>query len=346
MILTQKVRPAYWENIEEQLHDIFFKLIFEPILEVMTKFSMQMDPAIKKMRLHTIFNDRAGDANETVRLALKSGRIQYRDGVFSGDFSGIIARSLRGIGADFIKRQRIYRMDPARVPGWVKAEAGAYSATAREAHAAIKKALDYVDSSLDQMIQKHTVKPRATVAKFEGDFQPIAKQLEVHPTLSEDSIDRLSADYTENMKLWIQKFSEEEIEELRGVVEDNAQEGYRFDKLIDKIEQRYGVTRSKAKFLARQETALFMSKFRQNRFREAGITHYKWSTSHDERVRPEADATGRSRLNNHRRLDGRIFAYTDPPIVDLATGRKANPGEDFNCRCVDIPILKPVSMAA
>jgi SPP1 gp7 family putative phage head morphogenesis protein len=338
MILTQKVKPAYWDDIENQLQNIFYAIIFEPIVDVIEKVSRQMKPAVYEMRLHTLFNDRSYDASkgaETVRLAIRSGKIQYESGVFSGDFNGIIARALRSLGAKFMSREKVYRMDPASVPGWVKADAGAYKSTARAAHDKIRQVITYIDSSLEQMVEKHTVKPRKTITAFEKDFQPIAQEIQVHPNLSQDSIDRLSADYTENMKLWIQKFSAQEIEELRGAVEENAQQGYRFDRLIEKIENRYGVARSKAKFLARQETALFMSKFRQDRFREGGVTQYTWSTAHDERVR-----------SDHKHLNGRVFSYSQPPVVDLSTGRRANPGEDFNCRCVDIPILRPIAKAA
>lgn len=58
------------------------------------------------------------------------------------------------------------------------------------------------------------------------------------------------------------------------------------------------------------------------RHEELGITHYRWSTSGDERVR-----------DTHIENDGKIFAYDDPP------DETGHPGHDINCRCVAIPVL-------
>jgi SPP1 gp7 family putative phage head morphogenesis protein len=67
------------------------------------------------------------------------------------------------------------------------------------------------------------------------------------------------------------------------------------------------------------------SSFNEVRQTNAGITHYIWSTSHDERVRA-----------SHARLNGETFSWKDPPEVD---GERANPGEPVNCRCVAIPVI-------
>lgn len=325
MTLTQKLKPSYWEDMEAQLKQIFYKIIFEPIIDVISKASAQMGLSKEILNAN----------EEPLRQGLRSGRVQYVDGVFSGVFNAEIGRALRAIGAAFDKRSGTYRLNAAKVPAWVKAEAGVYKTIAKATHDQLKKVLGYTEGALSQLVEKHLVKPEATLAGFERDFQPIAKSLEVHPSITTASKQKLAKEYTENMKLWISRFSEKSIEDLRETVEANAHEGYRFDRLIDGIEERYGVSKSKSKFLARQETALFMSKFRKHRFMEAGVRMYKWSTSHDERVR-----------DDHKHLNGRIFPYDQPPIVDRATGRTGNPGEDFNCRCVDIPILGSVAEEA
>ncbi len=74
-----------------------------------------------------------------------------------------------------------------------------------------------------------------------------------------------------------------------------------------------------------------MSEFRRLNFSEAGVTRYIWRTAKDRRVR---DA--------HAHLDGKTFFYSDPPIVDPATGRRRNPGMDYGCRCFDQPLLDPL----
>jgi SPP1 gp7 family putative phage head morphogenesis protein len=53
-----------------------------------------------------------------------------------------------------------------------------------------------------------------------------------------------------------------------------------------------------------------------------------WSTSHDRRVR-----------DSHKELNGRVFTWDNPPIVDPARGRRAHPGQDYGCRCVAVPVM-------
>lgn len=79
--------------------------------------------------------------------------------------------------------------------------------------------------------------------------------------------------------------------------------------------------------MARQETSLLTAKYRKLRYTDVGITKYRWSTSHDDRVR-----------KRHKELDGQVFDFEAPPIVNEKGDRK-NPGEDFGCRCQAIPII-------
>lgn len=324
---TQHLKPSLYAPVEKQLIEIFRKILFDPIAEVIRKYRHGFESVI-----YNVIGD-------VLREAIRKGRIQYHDGVFSGQFSAAISRSLRAFGARFLKSDKTYRIDPKLVPSWIRAEASAYQIKAREASAEIKRQIDLVHDTLDQAVQANPINANPVVQNIEDGWKSAAKVLEVNPTLSFLAKEHLAADYTENMKLWIKKFSEKMIKELREEVEQNSTEGYRFDALIDRIRSRYHVSETKAKFLARQETGLFMSKFREQRFKDSGVVRYKWSTSHDERVRPAPGTKGKARLNDHRRLDGRIFYYDDPPVVDLATGRRANPHQDYNCRCVDIPIL-------
>ena len=71
-----------------------------------------------------------------------------------------------------------------------------------------------------------------------------------------------------------------------------------------------------------------VSKYRQIRYEDVGIRRYMWSTSGDVRVR-----------HDHKELNGKIFYFDNPPITDKATGARNNPGEDFGCRCVAIPVM-------
>jgi len=110
---------------------------------------------------------------------------------------------------------------------------------------------------------------------------------------------------------------------------EQVAQGFRADETSKIIQAEFGVSKNKAKFLARQETSLLVSAYREQRYTDAGIREYIWQSSHDERVR-----------KSHKELNGRKFSWDNPPIVDPATGRKAHPGEDFGCRCIAVPVIR------
>lgn len=315
------MKDSYWEDVEDQLKTIFYELVFAPLMDLLRKTNPQMK------EIDTLFN--AAGAPHNVMVAIRSGRVQYEEGVFSGDFSVAISKELRSLGATFDHRSGVYRLSAAQVPPAVRAEAASYQMTARKLHEDIQRRLNEIQKSLDGMIEKKNIDPETTIRHIDEGFKTSAKLLEVQPKIDRSRALELATDYNKNMKLYIKDFSKQSIVSLREAVEKNAQEGYRFDKLAEVIRHRYGVTANKAQFLARQETGLFMAKYRKQRFDQAGVRRYRWSTAHDERVR-----------DSHKHLNGRVFAYDQPPITDRSTGARNNPGEDFNCRCVDIPMLE------
>lgn len=309
-----------YSGVAAQLKKIFFEILFRPLVGILSEATGE----------RVVLNA----AEDWLRHGLRSGRVQYADGVFSGQFSAKISSALRNIGARFDSRSGDYRLSQEKVPSWVVAEAAAYRTKAKDVHERVKKAVDEIEKGLGGKVEAAVVDASHPMAQVEENWRTIAAKMDLPLNLTEESKAKLLQDYNENMKLWIKKFSEGEIHDLRRTVERSVAKGYRFDHLIDGIEHRYGVSKTKAEFLARQETALFTAKFRKQKFTENGFTHYRWKAAHDERVRA-----------SHKHLDGRIFSYANPPIVDPATGRRANPGEDFNCRCNDIPIVGSITEA-
>lgn len=114
------------------------------------------------------------------------------------------------------------------------------------------------------------------------------------------------------------------LDQVRDTLEDY--EGQTPDKLAGALEDRVGVSSSRAQLIARDQTLKLNASVTRTRHEAAGVTRYRWSTSNDERVRPR-----------HKELNGKTFAYDDPP--DTGDGDTNNPGEDFQCRCVAIPLI-------
>lgn len=311
-----RVRAIHYEGVEDQLLEIFRELLFLPLLDQARAIS----PSFK------LENAEGGHLTK----AIKEGTVTYADGVFRGKFSARIGSDISAMGGVFDKRSGVWRVPVGKVPGWVQAVVAERARIESNAVDAMRKAIEKAAVRIEDAVQSLDVKPNGVIEQIDKDTAPLAFRLgTVDPHLTPQGREAMEKAYTDNMRLWVKKFSEEQIVELRKDVSRNAEQGFRAKNLVSDIKARYDVTENKARFLARQETALFMAQYRQQKFKAAGVTRYIWSTSHDGKVRPR-----------HRELDKREFRYDEPPVVDQVTGRRANPGEDFNCRCADIPILE------
>jgi SPP1 gp7 family putative phage head morphogenesis protein len=307
-IKPQRLRPQYYEQIEKSINDYLYELLFRPIIAILkdnTKQQVLLNAPISRLL-----------------QAIRNGSIQYYDGIFSGKFNAAIGKELRDIGAAYDHRANVYRLDSKLIPPELLVAAQMLQDKAKKAHEALKRFLDEIEGKGFQGI---TLPSNNMVNKVAGDFRSFAKDYIVTPQLTDQSKKLIADNYNNNMNLYIKDWKTEQIKRLRSTVEENSIGGFRFDNLISRVQEQYSTTQAKAKFLARQETALFMSNYRKERFTEAGVRVYKWSARGPSLTRPD-----------HWRLNGKFFEYNNPPIVDLNSGRHGNPGTDYGCLCVDI----------
>lgn len=104
--------------------------------------------------------------------------------------------------------------------------------------------------------------------------------------------------------------------------------GYLDKDLFTQVKDIGKATEKRAALIARDQSSKLNAVLTQARHEDLGIKKYMWSTVGDERVR-----------DSHAELDGQVFSYENPPAV-------GNPGHDFNCRCVAIPVFDEVQAKA
>ena len=103
------------------------------------------------------------------------------------------------------------------------------------------------------------------------------------------------------------------LDQIGVLTEEAVSKGLSPQALAKQYQHLTGVTKSRAKFWARDQVGKMLGNFNQIRQQEAGFPGYIWVTSRDARVRPD-----------HAWRHGRYFEWNAPGI---------KPGEDFNCRC-------------
>lgn len=270
------------------------------------------------------------DASVVIDAILKR-RIQYVNDRFVGSFNASISKELIGMGAKFDKRTKAFIIDRFRLPIAVNHAIVVASLATITMYKSVIKFLDNFDMSmLISTLNDELNIPLDTMLSDldEQTVRTVESALKVKVNLSPTERQQLTDDYTQDLDKSIKNFTNDQIIRLRQLVEKSLFEGLGDDALLDIIQREFGVTKSKAMFLARQETGLLVSAYRRITYKSVGLNKYKWSTSHDDRVR-----------TMHKELDGKIFDWDHPPITN-EKGDRNHPGEDWQCRCQPIPIFE------
>lgn len=137
---------------------------------------------------------------------------------------------------------------------------------------------------------------------------------------------RLVDDWVRENAALVKSVPSAALDEMQQIVMDGWYNSRSTKYIMRDLQKQFGVSKNKAKFLAVDQSAKLNAALTQYQQRDAGCVEYVWSSSGDSRVR-----------DRHRELDGKIFRWDNPPVVDTRTGRRCHPGEDYRCRCVAIP---------
>lgn len=313
-----KERPEDYDAIEASIDAMFRQYLYGPLLK-------DLLPA---MKVELVKN--AKDENPVVQ-AINGGKIYFYRGEFKGKFSAAVTRELKRMGAEWSKKDATFKIAKSKLPKPV-------IHAIESSDARFSQVADRIDRQLKQFlpeeiadnlrVEKHF---DSTLWKINRELEETVKGITVVPKLTDYQREKIAKEYTQNMKLYIQEWTEKEIVKLRAKVEQSVLSGTRYEGLVKTIQESYGSSLSKAKFLARQETSLMMTKFKQTRYVEAGSEEYIWQCvvgSKDHPVRPM-----------HKALEGKTYRWDAPPITDIK-GNRNNPGQDYNCRCFARPIIK------
>lgn len=307
------LKPGYYEPIEAEINRIFERLIFRPLLAVLN----QTHP-----ELHNAMPD-------ALVLAIKDGTVWYQDGKFAGQFNSRISAELVRIGAVYNARSVTWTLPLNKMPPQVSMA----RAHADSRYDALRRGLltTLGDLNIESIDQYGATAENygKSIEWMDDDFKKSVSAITIAPVLTPVRRKIIAKEWGQNLDLYIKDWAALNILNLRERIQEEAFKGHRAESMEAMIIENYGVSRRKAKFLARQETSLLMSKFHETRYHEVGIDEYKWSTSHDERVRKD-----------HARLNGKICRYSSPPVTNRKTGARNNPGEDFGCRCLAIPCVR------
>lgn len=315
-----------YDDIEAHIKALFKRMIYLPIMKELA------DNTDERL-------ENAKPPNQVLLDAISKGRLTFNRGVFSGKFNATLSKELKSLGAKWDRRSGVFRINQTDLPREMR------TAISSSEYRFTQK-LSKIDKALSQILpEKIAGELKAgkmfdkALWKVESSFQQSVKGIAIAPKVTPQMRKQIADEWNNNLELYIVDFTTDEIKELRHYVQKSAYVGNRYGSLVKKIQDSFGVSSNKAKFLARQETSLLMTKYKQSRYKEAGIFEYTWhsvagSPKHPVRKRHQklADASKK----------GKIYRWDKPPVTseDGEPERRNNPGEDFNCRCSARPVVR------
>jgi SPP1 gp7 family putative phage head morphogenesis protein len=136
---------------------------------------------------------------------------------------------------------------------------------------------------------------------------------------------QIEAFVKQNVQL-VRGLTDETLGKIEGAVLRGVREGRRVEQVAKEITVALDGAKARAALIANDQVASINGELTRIRHTRLGLDEYVWSTSKDERVRA-----------GHRALEGTTQKWSQPPIVNQRTGKRAHPGGDVRCRCAAVP---------
>ncbi len=317
-----KETSSDFKEIEVEIIKVLRREIYHPLLR---EFEGPQAPSKKWFK---------NAKDEALKAAIESGKITFNRGAFSGKFNAETTKELKLLGATWDRSTSSFRINRSMLPEEVRRSIDA-------SFFKFNKTVDSIVKRLSKIIPAEIAEKVKTEQLFDSTLWKTSRKVDetlkaitVLPEMTPERVKKIAKEWQFNMDKWIKDFTDEEVVRLRDEVQSHVMTGGRYESIIDSIQRSYGVTQKKAKFLARQETSLLMTKFKESRYTEAGVQEYIWGCVTGTDKHPVRES--------HKILAGKTYRWDDPPITTAPNEpvRRNNPGEDYNCRCFAKPIVR------
>lgn len=136
------------------------------------------------------------------------------------------------------------------------------------------------------------------------------------------------ASVAENVGL-IKSISSEYMGKVQGAVMRSITTGNGLQDLIPALEQYEGQTHRRARNIALDQTRKVYNSVNKARMQAIGLKKYMWNHS----------GGGAHPREDHVEMNGKIYRFDTPPVIDQRTGERGIPGQAPNCRCTMSPIF-------
>lgn len=135
----------------------------------------------------------------------------------------------------------------------------------------------------------------------------------------------MQATIGENVSL-IKSIAQQHLSNVEGAVMRSVQGGRDLASLTKELEERHGVTRRRAAFIAKSQNNIATATLVRARQQELGVKKARWKHS----------AGGKHPRPEHVAFSGKTYDVDKGAFLE---GKWTWPGREINCRCVSVPII-------
>ena len=268
--------------------------------------------------------------------AIIQGLVYYRNGAFyskTGRFNSRIASELINMGAKYSKFRKAFFIPVNKISTEINWAIGTYNARKQAMLTSLVTFLtekyDILDLITPMLKFDHVVNQIMLDLQKRVYANARKKKIElITPKLDTFEREEIARRYTKNLEFWVKDWTAQEIVKMRNAVGKMAIEGKTTLEIADYFEKEFGIAKRKALFLARNENAIATTSYLVVKYQKEGFEYFKWHTTMDGRQR-----------ELHAELNGKVFSFSNPPIIDTRTQQRGYPADVWNCRCAMSPIL-------
>jgi SPP1 gp7 family putative phage head morphogenesis protein len=140
--------------------------------------------------------------------------------------------------------------------------------------------------------------------------------------------DVLKLAVSENVDL-IKSVGDQYLNKIKRSVYKSITSGDGLQTILKTINKTGEVTQRRAELIARDQTSKVYSQVNKVRMEKIGLKKFEWMHS----------GGGAHPREDHIKLDGKVFSFSNLPVIDSRTGGRGVPGQAINCRCRAIPVF-------
>ena len=272
---------------------------------------------------------KAKAARVTGRKAIVRGKPLNPPTVTAVKYEAALNRLIDEMEAITKRELKSFARRPAAVAHFAQDESVSYAAT--RLLSALQKRFDQLFARRSETLAEWLVRSvdQSSTTTLHASLKEMSGGLSMKTSVLNGQMrESMAAAAQQNASL-IKSIPEQYLHAVGQTVLRSVTTGNGLAELQPAIEKYAGMSRNRARVIAEDQTRKTYSAINRQRMAALGLTEFEWLHS----------GGGKHPRELHVSYSGKVFKFSDPPVIDERTGETGLPGDASNCRCKMIPVI-------